>query len=318
MSVATVAVIGGGPWGLALATAAARAGAKTWLYSRKERRRDGVLPAGVSQARDYREVSEVARLIILAVPSQTAGEVAYALGDSLDGRHFVVHGIRGLAKDTMAPLSELIRHESPVRRVGAIGGPVVAEDLAAGRPSVMVVGSAYPEVRKAVSDAFVTPTLRLYETDDLRGLEWASALVGCLMIGVGYAKASGFGAGLVAAFISRGVQEAGRIAAAAGGDERTLLGLAGYGDLLASVEQPGRPEIVLGTALAAGKTLDQAKDEAKLRIEALDLIPRVAEWAVTHKVKAPIFNALANGILAAAPVTEVVHQLMTSPVESFV
>jgi glycerol-3-phosphate dehydrogenase (NAD(P)+) len=318
MSVATVAVIGGGPWGLALATAAARAGAKTWLYSRKERRRDGVLPAGVAQARDYREVSEVARLIILAVPSQTAGEVAYALGDSLDGRHFVVHGIRGLAKDTMAPLSELIRHESPVRRVGAIGGPVVAEDLAAGRPSVMVVGSAYPEVRKAVSDAFVTPTLRLYETDDLRGLEWASALVGCLMIGVGYAKASGFGAGLVAAFISRGVQEAGRIAAAAGGDERTLLGLAGYGDLLASVEQPGRPEIVLGTALAAGKTLDQAKDEAKLRIEALDLIPRVAEWAVTHKVKAPIFNALANGILAAAPVTEVVHQLMTSPVESFV
>jgi glycerol-3-phosphate dehydrogenase (NAD(P)+) len=284
MSAPTVAVIGGGPWGLALAGAAARAGTKTWLYSRKERRRDGALPTGVAQARDYREVGEVARLIILAVPSQTAGEVAYALGDSLDGRHLVVHAIRGLAKDTMTPLSELIRRESPVRRVGAIGGP----------------------------------TLRLYETDDLRGLEWASALVGCLMIGVGYAKASGFGAGLVAAFISRGVQEAGRIAAAAGGDERTLLGLAGYGDLLASVEQPGRPEIVLGTALAAGKTLDQAKEEAKHRIEALDLIPRVAEWAALHKVKAPIFNALANGILASAPASEVVHLLMTSPVESFV
>jgi glycerol-3-phosphate dehydrogenase (NAD(P)+) len=312
----TVAVIGGGPWGLALAAASARAGSKTWLYSRQGR--GGTLPQGVTQATDYRHAAEAARLVILAVQSQTAGRVAFALGEFLDGRHLVVHGIRGLAQDSVAPLSDVIRRESPVRRIGAIGGPVVAEDLAAGRPSVMVVGSAYPEVRKAVAEAFVTPVLRLYETDDLRGLEWASALVGCLMIGVGYAKASGFGAGLVAAFISRGVQEAGRIAAAAGGDERTLLGLAGYGDLLASVEQPARPEIVLGAALAKGKTLSEAKDDARLRIEALDLIPRVAEWATAHKVSAPIFSALANGILASLPVSDVVHQLMTSPVESFV
>jgi len=316
MSTRAVAVIGGGPWGLALASASARAGTKTWLYSRKER--VAALPHGVTQALDYRQIADVARLVILAVPSQTAGEVAFAMGEYLDGRHLVVHGIRGIAKDAMVPISDVIRRESPVRRIGAIGGPLVADDLAAGRPSVMVVGSSYPEVRKAVSEAFVTPTLRLYETDDLRGLEWASALVGCLMIGAGYAKASGFGAGMVAAFISRGVQEAGRIAAAAGGDERTLLGLAGYGDLLASVEQPARPEIKLGTALAAGKSLDQAKGEAKLRVEALELIPRVNAWAAAHKVKAPIFRALAEGILAAEPAAEVVHQLMTGPVEGFV
>ncbi len=312
----TVAVIGGGPWGLALASAAARAGSRTWLYSRKKH--EGALPQGVTQTEDYRQVGEVARLVILAVPSQTAGEVAFALGDHLDGRHLVVHGIRGLAKDTMAPLSDVIRRECPVRRIGAIGGPLIADDLAAGRPSVMVVGSAYPEVRRAVADAYVTPMLRLYETDDLRGLEWASALVACLMIGAGYGKAAGVGAGLVAAFIARGIQESGRIAAAAGGDERTLLGLAGYGDLLAAVEQPGRPEIVLGAALGRGKSLEAAKDEAKLRIEALDLIPRVFEWASAHKVKAPIFEALATGILTARPVADVVRALMTSPVEGFV
>ena len=316
MDSSTVAVIGGGPWGLALAAATARTGAETWLYSRRPR--EGALPPGVAQARDYRQLADVARLVLLAVPSEAAREVSFALGDVLDGRHLVVHGIRGLSPETMTPLSEVIRCESPVRRVGAIGGPVVAEDLAAGRPSVMVVGSAYPEVRAAVSEAFIAPTLRLYETDDLHGLEWASALVGCLMIGVGYAKAAGFGAGLVAAFISRGVQEAGRIAAAAGGEERTLLGLAGYGDLLASVEQPGRPEIALGAALAAGHTLEEAKASALHRVEALELIPRVAVWAAAHGVNAHVFHALADGVLAAAPVSEVVHRLMTSPVESFV
>jgi len=316
MSDCTVAVIGGGPWGLALASAAARTGSKTWLFSRKEHKIG--LPTGVSPAEDYRQVADVARLVLLAVPSQTVSEVAFALGDFLDGRHLVVHAIRGLAKDSMSPISDVIRQQSPVRRIGAIGGPLVADDLAAGRPSFMVVGSAYPEVRRAMTQAFVTPALRIYETDDLRGLEWASALVGCLMIGVGYAKAAGVGAGLVAALISRGVQEAGRIAAAAGGDERTLLGLAGYGDLLASVEQPGRPEIMLGAALAAGKSLEQATREVPLRIEALSLIPRVAEWAAAHKVNAPIFHALTHGVLAAQSAAEVAHQLMTSPVEGFV
>jgi glycerol-3-phosphate dehydrogenase (NAD(P)+) len=195
---------------------------------------------------------------------------------------------------------------------------VAAGELALGKPSVMVVGSPYPEVRRSFIQAFMTPNLRIYETDDLRGLEWASALVGCLMIGVGYAKAAGFGPGAVAALISRGIQEVGRMAAAAGGDEHTPLGLAGYGDLLASVEQPDRPEIMIGAALAQGKTLDEAKELAKLRVEALTLIPRVVDWAAGHRVKAPIFHAIAHGVLTARSPTALMHDLMTSPIEGFV
>ena len=307
----------GDPRGLALASAAARAGSRTWLYSRKKH--EGALPQGVTQTEDYRQVGEVARLVILAVPSQTAGEVVFALGDHLDGRHLVVHGIRGLAKDTMAPISDVIRRECPVRRIGAIGGPLIADDLAAGRPSVMVVGSAYPEVRRAVADAYVTPMLRLYETDDLRGLEWASALVACLMIGAGYGKAAGVGAGLVAAFIARGIQESGRIAAAAGGDERTLLGLAGYGD-------PARRR------RAAWATRDRARRRArprkvarggKGRRRAQDRGARPHPARVRVGVRAQGEGAdlprrSPTGISTARPVADVVRALMTSPVEGFV
>src|SRR5215472_17360671 len=237
-----VAVVGGGTWGLALAAAVARTGRETLVHSR--RALDGALPRGVSQARALSEVGARARLIILAVPSQTAREIAAGLGDHIDGRHYVIHGIRGLAGDAdLLTISDVVREETPARRVGALGGPVLPDELAAGKPSVMVCGSRYPEVNEAVREAFATESLRLYATDDLRGLEWASALVGCLALGVGYAQAVGLGAGLEAALISRGIAEAARIAATAGGEERTLLGLAGYGDLLASVEQRDRPEV---------------------------------------------------------------------------
>jgi glycerol-3-phosphate dehydrogenase (NAD(P)+) len=308
-----VAVVGGGAWGLALAAASARAGNETWLHSRREK--DLELPEGVRRISGYDEIGHRARLIVLAVPSAHAAEVARELGDHIDGRHFVVHGIRGLSGESLTPISDVIRKESPARRIGALGGPALAGDLLEGRPSVMVGGSSYPEVCEALVSAFVSPTLRLYTTPDLRGLEWASALVGGLAIGVGYAEGVGIGAGLLAAFISRGVQEAARIAASAGGNERTLFGLAGYGDLLASVEQKDRPEVMVGAALAKGKTLEAALSKAKLRVEAVDLIPRVVRFAASRGVRAPIFGALANDVLAGKPKDAIVRDLMTLPVD---
>jgi glycerol-3-phosphate dehydrogenase (NAD(P)+) len=298
---------------VALAAAAARAGSETLLFSRRDL--DGALPRGVVRSSGFKEIGKKARLVILAVPSSVVAETARGLGDFIDGRHYVVHGIRGLSGEELTPVSDIVRRESPARRVGALGGPVLASDLLEGRPSVLVSGSSYPEVCSALLAAFVSPSLRVYTTSDLRGLEWASALVGCLAIGVGYAKGVGLGAGLIAAFISRGVQEAGRIAASAGGSDRTLLGLAGYGDLLASAEQEERPEVKLGASLAKGNSLDKALAAAALRVEAVDLIPRVVRFAESRGVRTPIFRALADDVLTGRPKESIVRDLMTGPVE---
>jgi glycerol-3-phosphate dehydrogenase (NAD(P)+) len=156
----------------------------------------------------------------------------------------------------------------------------------------MVCGSRYPDVIAAVTRSFQSSYLRVYGTPDLKGLEWASALVGCLAIGVGYAEQAGAGPGLVAALISRGVDEAARIAAAAGAEERTMLGLGGYGDLLASIALEDRPEVLLGKALARGRSLDEAVVEARLRVEAIPLIPRIVAFAKEQRVPATAFEAL--------------------------
>lgn len=306
-----VAVVGGGAWGLALACAASRTGGTTLLLSR--RRQDGALPAGVTLARDERQIAEEARLVVLAVPSGVARDVARSLGAHLDGRHFVVHGVRGLVGEAMETISDVVRDETPVRRLGALGGPALASDLLANRPSVMVCGSQYPEVNRALALAFSGPTLRLYATDDRLGLEWASALVGCIAIAVGYARGVGLGPGLLAAVITRAVEEAARLAAAAGGKERTLLGLAGYGDLLASIEQTERPEVLVGEALAAGQTLAEALVQLNQRVEAVELAGRITSWAQQIGVRAPILAALARHILPGAASAGLVHELMTAP-----
>jgi len=163
------------------------------------------------------------------------------------------------------------------------------------------------------SATFAGPELRVYASDDLPGIEWASALVGCLAIAVGFGQEVGLHAGLIATLVSRGVEEAARIAASAGGDERTLLGLAGYGDLLASISQRERPEVLVGAALARGKTVAEAVAEAKERVEAVELLPRIAAWADAHGVNVPIFRALAARMLGGHAAGDIVHELMITP-----
>ncbi|MDB4940959.1 MAG: Glycerol-3-phosphate dehydrogenase [Labilithrix sp.] len=310
---AKVAIIGGGAWGLALAASAARAGSEVVLQTRREH--PGDLPEGVRVVRDSKQSAEHARLVVLAVPSAACRAVARELGDHLTGAHYVVHGVRGLEGDDLRTIADVIREETPVRRTGALGGPALAQDLLAGLPSVLVAGSRYPEVNEAVTTAFGSRALRIYPTSDLRGLEWASALVGCLTIAVGYAQAVDTSPALVAALISRSIGEASRIAAAAGGEERTLLGLAGYGDLLAAITQSERPEVLIGTALGRGKGREEATQAAPIRSEALELIPRVAHWADAHGVRAPIFKALAAGVGAGKKPEAILTELMTAPVE---
>ena len=275
------------------------------------RRGEVTAPSGAKLTRDLREAAKHARLLVLTVPSTVASEVSRALGDHVDGSHLVVHGVRGLAGPDLTTIADVVRAETPARRVGALGGPALTEDLLAGKPGVLVCGSAYDEVNHAVESAFGSRTLRLYSTNDLRGLEWASALVGCLAVGIGYAQALDLSPGLVAAVISRSVAEASRIAAAAGGDERTLLGLGGYGDLLACIAQKERPEVKVGAALARGLPLAKAVASAGLRVEAVELIPRIVAWTDARRVRAPIFASLARLLRGETTTEKLVDDLMT-------
>lgn len=303
----SVGIIGGGAWGVALALAACRTGSDVVLCTRREHPEG---ERGLNVTNSYAEVAK-AHLLVIAVPSAVARTVLRQLGDHLDGSHLVIHGVRGLGIEHLETVSDIVREETPARRLGALGGPVQADELTAGRPSAMVCGSRYPEVIAAATQAFQSTSLRVYPTPDLRGLEWASALVGCLAIGVGYAEQAGAGPGLVAALISSGVEDAAKLAAAAGAEERTMLGLGGYGDLLASIALKDRPEVVIGKALARGASLDQAVSEARLRVEAIQLIPRIVAFARERRVNAVTFEALAD-VLNGASSASIIERMFAA------
>lgn len=302
-----VGVLGGGGFGRGLARAAARAGREARIWSRGEPRDLG---EGVTYTRELRDLAQ-AELIFVAVPSQHVGPLVGDLGVHLDGSHLLVHVSRGLIGDELSTLTRVLRTETPCRRVGVLAGPLVAGALARGEPGGGVVGTRFPEVVSAVRASIAGPALRIYETDDVEGVEVASAMVGLLALAAGFALETGLGPASLAVMGTRGMVEAARIGASLRGREQTFFGLAGFGDLLAVLAGDDRPEVRLGRALAAGKSLEDAGREAGAYIEGVSIARRVAGYALRAGVEAPISQAVADVLEERLTPRQAVERLMT-------
>jgi glycerol-3-phosphate dehydrogenase (NAD(P)+) len=306
----TVAVVGGGPWGIALATAATRAGCRAVVTTRRPLApsSSGILVTG-----DLSAVAS-ADLILLLVPSNVARGIAVSLLPHLRRDHIIVHSSRGLVGSALRTISEVIAEETPVNKFGVMGGPALASEIIAGDPSVVVCGATDGKVASTLVRAFMTPRFRVYTTNDVSGVEWASALVGCMTIVVGYAQRIGLGAGTIAALITRCMREAAEVVVLGGGKARTAFGLAGIGDLLAASSQPDRPEILLGAALARGLPISEAVQSVRPRVEAVELLPRLISWAHLRELRVPILSAIEKDVFAGRPAERIIEELMTLPV----
>lgn len=300
-----IGVVGGG-FGKGIATAASRAGHDVILWSRTKKDSSD---ARIHPTNELASLAD-AGVIFVAVPSTHVVEIVPTLGTHLDGRHLLVHVSRGLLGDELSTLTQFMRAETPCRRVGALGGPLIASALREGTPSGAIVGSAFPEVVEAVRWAIGGPTLRIYETDDVIGVESASALTGLFAIATGFVQGVGIGPAALAVLVTRGMAESARVGMALGAREKTFAGLAGFGDVLAAVAGDGRPEVELGKALARGLSVDEALREARTHIEAVGLTRRVARFCAERRIDAPLASTLADVLDGKIPHTEALQKLM--------
>lgn len=304
-----IAVVGGGSFGRSLARASARVGQRVLLWSRQVRELD---EESITCTTELRELAD-AELVLFAVPSPHVGEVADELGRHLDGAHLLVHVSRGLVGDELATVSEVLAERTPCRRVGALAGPLVAKNLASDEPSGAIIGSQFPEVVEAVSEALGGPSLRVYSTPDVVGVEMASALVGLVALALGYAMQLGMGPGALAVLATRGLAEATRVGEVRGGQPRTFAGLAGAGDLIAAVAGDGRPEIEFGKALAQGQSLEDSAARAGAYIEGALLAGQVTAFGARAQLEVPLSTGLARLMKGEISAEKLTEALMTRP-----
>ena len=266
------AVIGAGAWGTALADVLARNGHEVALWalesdvvnaitSRRENPRflAGVtLDAGIRATTSLADAVCNAELICIATPSQHMRSVLHSANPSLPPRALLCVASKGIERETLALMSEVVAEEAPRHAVIALSGPSFAIEVAAQQPTAIVAASDDVLAAEAVQEALSNNHLRIYTHDDVIGVELGGALKNVMAVASGIAEGVGLGFNSRAALITRGLAEMTRLGTALGAQPATFAGLAGIGDLVLTCTGSLSRNRAVGITIGRGATLEQA------------------------------------------------------------
>lgn len=320
-----IAVFGAGSWGTAFASILADGGNDVRVWGRRPelvaQLNRGVnddylpgvqLPGGISASTDPAEVTEGAEIVILSVPSQSLRtnltEWAPLLGDKI-----VVSLMKGIELGTTKRMSEVIHEVAgiPTERIGVVSGPNLAREIVQRQPAATVVACPDPTAADKVAAACSTSYFRPYTSEDVVGAELGGAVKNVIALAVGMSAGLGMGDNTKASIITRGLAETTRLAAALGADPRTMSGLAGVGDLIATCMSPLSRNHSFGVKLGEGMTVAEVTEQTKQTAEGVKSCASILDLARAHGVDVPITEQVNRAVHEQVPPKEIVRALLS-------
>jgi glycerol-3-phosphate dehydrogenase (NAD(P)+) len=274
----TVGVIGAGSFGSAIANLLAE-NCKVILYERNadvreaiqrdRKHRNHVMHEDIEVTDSLEEIASRCFLLFPVIPSQHFKSMILDFSQYLRPDHIVIHATKGFHCefdiDTMRPhdlklsqiktMSELIRQETGVVRVGCLAGPNLSAELAEHQPAATVIASRFEEVIQEGTQALRSDRFQVYGNKDLLGIELAGVLKNYVALASGALSGLGYGENARAMLITRGMAEMIYIGKALGADKRSFLGMAGIGDLIATCSSPKSRNYSVGFRVAKGEKL---------------------------------------------------------------
>lgn len=321
----SVAVIGAGAFGTALALAFRRAGRDVTLWGRDHARmarwaetRDAgdtlpgiILDPAIQITADLASAS-AAPVVVVAVPTQSLGEVAAAMAAYVRDDAAILSAAKGIDRQNGFFVTEILAAALGAQRFGVLSGPSFAQDIARGLPTAISLAMPEADEAERLAQYLSSPSLRLYHTADVRGVEIGGAAKNVLAIAAGIVSGMGLGESAHAAMIARGFAELRRYAAVFGARTETLMGLSGLGDLVLTASSTQSRNYSLGLALGQGKAPAEANPSGKLA-EGAFTASILARSARERGIEMPIVEAVAGVLDRTISVKEAVAALMTRP-----
>lgn len=320
----TVAVLGGGSFGTAIANIIAANAHSTFLWMREEgvaaecqRAREntrylpGVPLAGsLSVTADLNQAVAGSDLIFVCIPTHSFRDVTRQMRPHLRPDAIVISTAKGIEPDAFILMSQILKQELPGQRIGVLSGPNFAKEIVQHQQTGTVVASEDESVIRCVQNTLRSETFRVYANRDRYGVELGGALKNIYAIICGMAAALGAGQNTQAMLLTRSLAEMGRLAHVLGADPMTFLGLAGVGDLILTCTSSLSRNYRVGFALGQGKPLDEVVNGLGQVAEGVNTLRQVKQKADELGVYMPLVSGLYGVLFEHKNIADVARGLM--------
>jgi len=310
--VSRIVVMGAGSWGTTIAKVIADGGEDVTLWSRRPEVSEEInsfhrngdylpginLPKNLSATASVEEALQGAEQIYLAVPSQSLRENLNAWRDLIPADATLVSLIKGLEQGSGLRMSQVMHEATGIalEQVAVVSGPNLALEIAKGEPAASVC--ACPDLDRAAEVAKVCSSdyFTVFTNQDLIGTELGGVLKNLIAVAIGIVNGLGYGQNTKASIMTRGLAEITNFAIAQGARRRTMFGLAGLGDLIATSESSLSRNFRAGEMLGKGYSKREVLKRMQQTAEGLSSVEPVLEIAQRHGIEMPIASQVLDVI----------------------
>jgi glycerol-3-phosphate dehydrogenase (NAD(P)+) len=322
------AVIGGGAWGTPFARHLAFNGYEVQIWAREEQTvkdinlgENRVFLPGISIPQSVRASSNITSavdgcdFIFLAVPTQNIAETLVLIDDKAIKKDTIfVNMAKGIERGTCWLPSQIISARFPQTPVVALSGPSFAMEVAHGKPTVLV-SAGEMGIAEEVQNAVTGPSMRVYRSEDILGVELGGALKNVFALAAGMIAGLQLGENTRSAMIVRGLAEVRKLALAMGADNNTIFGISGLGDLVLTCTSEQSRNYRMGKMLAEGGNPAEILHEVKWVAEGLYTASSSALLAKKYKIEMPITFMVDRVISGEISPRKAVTELMNRPLK---
>ncbi len=320
----SVAILGGGSWGTALALVLSRKDIEVdiWLRSKeqlediyKTKTNKKYLP-GISLnnrikfSNSPENVLKNKEFIIISLPVPTIRENLKKFKDYISEDAIIVNVSKGIENDSLKRVSEIVAEILPNNKYAMLSGPSHAEEVAIQHPTTVIAASKSIEISKKVQDLFMEKNFRVYTNQDLLGVELGGALKNVIALGAGISDGLGYGDNAKAALMTRGIFEMARLGESMGANKSTFLGLSGIGDLIVTCTSKHSRNRKAGILLGQGLSLEEAIERTGMVVEGIKTTKSVYEISKNYNVSMPITEEIYKLVYIGGDVKKSVQDLM--------
>ncbi|MFY7698487.1 MAG: NAD(P)H-dependent glycerol-3-phosphate dehydrogenase [Legionella sp.] len=321
----TIAILGAGSWGTAVAIHLARIGNRVLLWGHRQAHIDELsklacnerylpnipFPPSLFLSNDLDYCLAESTIIICAVPSHAFADLLHKLDKPTAGLAWLT---KGIDPNQHVLLSTLVAdkwgNDYPI---AVISGPSFARELALGMPTALTVAGNDRAYVKTIQKILHSNTLRVYHTDDAIGVQLCGAVKNVLAIACGVSDGLNYGANAKAALITRGLAEMSRLGTSFGARQETFMGLAGIGDLVLTCTDNQSRNRRFGIKLGQGLDPIDAEQQISQVVEGKYNAQQVCTLAAQQQIEMPICSIITELLQNKMTASQAAEQLMKRP-----
>ena len=325
-----IAVLGGGSFGTVLANLSASNGFETSLWVRDTEQALRINAEGTNTtyhpelklsdkiiaSESLEQCISGADLILVATPSAIFENIVKRLKPLVKDNMHIVSCTKAIAKNPMRTMTEIISHELETvigDQFGVLSGPNLAKEIANKKVAGSVIASINSELKALIKNALESEKFKIYESADVKGVEYAGALKNIYAICCGIGDKLDVGENAIGLIITRSMTEMSKFAVHKGANPITFLGLAGMGDLVATCTSKLSRNFSLGRRLAKGDSLEEAKAAIGQVAEGVRTLEVIYEEANKNNLPMPLVNALHKIVFENANPNILMDDLISHP-----